>query len=69
MLGSRSIAFPLMGRGHRLAHAIIAEGVANAVNEMHALPARSSLERLVLSSLHEDDLERVRAFLDPRPEL
>lgn len=64
-----SLAFPLMGRGHRLDFRIMAEGVARALNELHGLPLRFSLQRLVFGSFSRTDLDHFREALEERLDL
>jgi len=59
VLGLRTIAFPLMGRGHRVKYSIIAEGIVNTINELNKLGKRFSVEKLVFISLHKEDVEQV----------
>lgn len=59
-----SLAFPLMGRGHRLDFRIMAEGIARAVNELHSLPYRFSLQCLVFGSFSQPDLDQFREALE-----
>lgn len=61
-----SLAFPLMGRGHRLDFRIMAQGIAQAVNELHGLPHRFSLQRLVFGSFSQPDLDRLKEALEER---
>ncbi len=64
-----SLAFPLMGRGHRLDFRIMAEGIARAINELHGLPHKFSLQRLVLGSLSQAYLDQLREALEERSDL
>jgi O-acetyl-ADP-ribose deacetylase (regulator of RNase III) len=55
--GLRSIAFPLMGRGHRLPFSTIAGGITRAIKQLHGLRKRFSLESISFVSLQRDDLD------------
>ncbi len=46
-LGLRTIAFPLMGRGHRVKYSIIAEGIAKTINELNKLESGFRLRKLL----------------------
>jgi O-acetyl-ADP-ribose deacetylase (regulator of RNase III) len=64
-----SLAFPLMGRGHRLDFRVMAEGIALAINDLHGLPHRFSLQHLVFGSLSQSDLDQLREALEERLDL
>lgn len=59
-----SLAFPLMGRGHQLDFRIMVEGIARAINELHGLPHKFSLQRLIFGSLSQDDLDHLQETLE-----
>jgi len=62
-LGLRTIAFPLMGRGHRVKYSIIAEGIANTINELNKLERRFSVEKVVFISFQKEDADNVRLLV------
>jgi len=64
--GLRTIAFPLMGRGHRIKYSIIAEGIANTINELNKLVKRFSVEKIVFISLHKEDVEQVGQLVEAK---
>jgi hypothetical protein len=66
VLGLHTISFPLMGRGHRVKYSIIAEGIANAVNELNNLVKRFSVERISFISLHKEDVGNVRKLVEAK---
>lgn len=61
-----SLAFPLIGRGRQLGFQIMAAGIARAINELHGLPHRFSLQRLVFGSLSQVDLDHLQETLEER---
>jgi O-acetyl-ADP-ribose deacetylase (regulator of RNase III) len=65
-LGLRTIAFPLMGRGHRVKYSIIAEGIAITINELNKLEKRFSVEKVVFISLQKEDVESVRRLVEAK---
>jgi O-acetyl-ADP-ribose deacetylase (regulator of RNase III) len=65
-LGLRAIAFPLMGRGHRVKYSIIAEGIANTFNELNKLEKRFSVEKIAFISLHKEDVESLRKLVESK---
>lgn len=66
VLGLRTIAFPLMGRGHRVKYSIIAEGIAQTINELNKLEKRFSVEKVVFISLQKEDVESVKPLVEAK---
>lgn len=65
-LGLRTIAFPLMGRGHRVKYSLIAEGLAKTINELNKLDRQLSVERISFISLHKEDVDNVRQLVETK---
>lgn len=66
VLGLHTIAFPLMGRGHRVKYSLIAEGLAKTINELNKLDRPLSVERISFISLHKEDVDTVRQLVETK---
>lgn len=55
-----------MGRGHRVKYSIIAEGIANTINEMNRLEKRFSVEKVVFISVQKEDVESIRRLVEAK---